>query len=165
MGKECVDTLVNIEYTKWTCVDLGHFEKLHAQANVSLLNQFTSKWSAAIQHPSTRCTTKIPKLFPQMVRTKIVHTSGILFDLLWVNFSIFGVEKDLQPMLIYRVKYTESESDIKNYNFLYKKKKQNTFDFVEMLRKVENIKKQKTIFYFVFCINCIIHILEFLDIL
>ena len=100
-----------------------------------------------------------------MVRTKIVHTSGILFDLLWVNFSIFGVEKDLQPMLIYRVKYTESESDIKNYNFLYKKKKQNTFDFVEMLRKVENIKKQKTIFYFVFCINCIIHILEFLDIL
>ena len=65
-------------------------------------------------------------------------------------------------MLAYRVQYNESESDIQNYNLFYKKdtKSQNIFDFLEKFLKIE-----KTHFYFVLCINCIIHILYFLEFL
>ena len=42
-------------------------------------------------------------------------------------------------MFPYRVKYTESESDIQNINLLYKidPKYQNTFDFLENVRKFQ----------------------------
>ena len=38
---------------------------------------------------------KIPKIFPQMFRTRIVHTSGKMFDLLRVVFFDFSIEKYL----------------------------------------------------------------------
>ena len=58
-------------------------------------------------------------------------------------------------MIPYRVKYTESEYDIQNTNILYEidQKHQNTFEFLEN-QTISN-------FYFVLCINCIIHILYF----
>ena len=63
-------------------------------------------------------------------------------------------------MLIYRVKYTECESDIKNSNFLYKTpKKPKYFRTKRKNRKIE--KSKKTNFYFVNCINCIIHFCNF----
>ena len=49
-------------------------------------------------------------------------------------------------MLIYRVKYTEPESDIRNYNFFYKNTKQaNIFSNILKLFEKSEIK-------FVFCI-------------
>ena len=60
-------------------------------------------------------------------------------------------------MFLYRVKYTESEYDIQDNDLLYKldQQCQNTF------QKLENrtFKKKILFFYFVICINCIIHIL------
>ena len=63
-------------------------------------------------------------------------------------------------MLIYRVEYTESESDIKNYNFLYKKhkKRQNTFEKktknkIVFFSKIPNVQKLK----FLFCILYTFH--------
>ena len=58
-------------------------------------------------------------------------------------------------MFLYRVKYTESESDIKNNDLLYKidQTHQNPF---EMLENVGNFQKKmkNTSFYFVICIIC-----------
>ena len=50
-------------------------------------------------------------------------------------------------MFPYRVKYNESESDIQNINLLYKieQKCQNTFDVLEIVQKLENLKKQKNV--------------------
>ena len=64
----------------------------------------------------------------------------------------FWVEKNLWPMFPYRVKYTESESDIQNYNLLLKTPK---------MPKYFRTFGGKIHFYFVLCINCIIHILFF----
>ena len=49
-------------------------------------------------------------------------------------------------MFPYRVKYTESETDIQNINLLYKidPQCQNTFDF---LGKIENVQKHKELFF------------------
>ena len=58
---------------------------------------------------------KIPKLSTQMFRTKIVHTSGTLFEIVRKK-----VENYFLTMLPYRVQYNESESDIQIYNFFYK---------------------------------------------
>ena len=68
-------------------------------------------------------------------------------------------------MFPYTGKYTESESDIQNYNFLYKidQEYQNTFETLVFFGFFENRKFQqkKTFFmlYYVLCINSIIHIL------
>ena len=50
-------------------------------------------------------------------------------------------------MFPYRVNYTESESDIQNYNLLYKidPKCQNTFEQFEKM-KMENTKTNKSLF-------------------
>ena len=66
-------------------------------------------------------------------------------------------------MLIYRVKYTESESDIKNNDFFYKNTKQSKIlsNFWRMFETSKNIKNN-SIFYFVLCIICIIYFLYFL---
>ena len=60
-------------------------------------------------------------------------------------------------MFPYTEKYTESEYDIKNNNLLYKidQQHQNTF---ENLGNFE--KKKASNYYFVYCINGIIHILQ-----
>ena len=52
-------------------------------------------------------------------------------------------------MFPYRVKYTESESDIQNNNLLYKldPKCQNTFDCFKMLENNCNIKKKNIFCY------------------
>ena len=67
-------------------------------------------------------------------------------------------------MFPYTVKYNESESDIQNNNLLYTihHKCQNTFErseHFENKKRNSNEYKNETIFYFVICINCIIHIL------
>ena len=60
-------------------------------------------------------------------------------------------------MFPYRAKYTKSESDKKKNSLFYKNtKKQHAFETLEKL-KIE-INKY---FYFVSCINCIIHIVFF----
>ena len=62
-------------------------------------------------------------------------------------------------MFPYRVKYTESESDIQNNDLLYiiDQKCQNTFEVLETFGKF--ITMSKTICYFVFYIPSIIHFL------
>ena len=65
------------------------------------------------------------------------------------NKSIFGgsivfyfwAEKYLSPMFPYRVKYTESESDIKKLQFLLQKHPQcqNTFEILEKSKKNEKV--------------------------
>ena len=59
-------------------------------------------------------------------------------------------------MFPYRVKHTESESDIQHNDLLYKidQQCQNTFEFLENVRKSE-----KSNLCFVLCINSTIHIL------
>ena len=88
-----------------------------------------------------------------MVRTKIVHTSGMF----WVIFVRKHLKKNILTMFPYRVKYIESESDIQNIDLLYKihQKCQNTFD----LGGVDKLHKKT---HFIICINRIIHILYFL---
>ena len=69
-------------------------------------------------------------------------------------------------MFPYIVKYTESEYDVQNNDLLDKiiQKHQNTFESLEIVWTI--LKQIKTsIFYFVFCINCIIHISYFFDFL
>ena len=73
-------------------------------------------------------------------------------------------------MFLYRVKYTDSESDIQNSNSLYKidHKHQNTLDFwkcLEHFKKIKNKKTKVSKFDVVFCIDSIIHILEVLEFL
>ena len=80
-------------------------------------------------------------------------------------------------MFPYRVKYTESESDIQNNDLLYKinPKYQNTFDLLENVGKFEKEQKKHVLFcsmyklhnsYFVsvliFCIFCNFGIVVFL---
>ena len=82
-----------------------------------------------------------------------------LFTLLGF-FSIWGidcfrfmgsknVETNLQPMFPYRVKCTESESDIQNINLLYKIDQQchNTF---ELLDHFEKLQKNQCLFYYLY---------------
>ena len=65
---------------------------------------------------------KIPKISPQMFRTKIVHTSGIFFDLLGGGFSIFGSKsifnlcsyiefntQNLNPILKITISFTKTQ--------------------------------------------------------
>ena len=67
----------------------------------------------------------------------------------------------------YRAQYTESESDIKHYNFLYQKHQQvkTLSTFLKKKRKFSKIQNvQKLIFYVVLCIRSIIHfLLSFLN--
>ena len=70
-----------------------------------------------------------------------------------------NIEKYLYPMFPYTKKYTKFESDIQNNDTLYKltRQYQKAFELFEKFRKHE--ETQKTLFYFVVCINCIIPIL------
>ena len=66
---------------------------------------------------------KIPKIVPQIVRTKNVHTTGK--KSIWGvdAFRFWGVERCQQIYLKYAPIYkniTESEYDIQNNNLLYK---------------------------------------------
>ena len=60
-------------------------------------------------------------------------------------------------MFPYTVKYIESEYDIQNNNLLYKipPQNQNTFEMLDVGGKLRKVSK--TIFYFIVCINSIIH--------
>ena len=71
---------------------------------------------------------KTPTNLKQMISTKIVHTSGTFLELVWKN-----VKNTFETMFPYRVKYNESESDIKNNNLLFKihQKYQNAFELLE----------------------------------
>ena len=70
-----------------------------------------------------------------MVRTRIVHSSGTLFENVRKH-----VQQIIEPMFLYRVKYTESESDIQNNDLLYKlhNKCPNTFEMLKSFGKGRN---------------------------
>ena len=58
---------------------------------------------------------KIPKYFNKILSTRIIHTSGIVFEIVRKI-----IQKIILTMSPYRDEYTESESDIQNNNLLYK---------------------------------------------
>ena len=77
-------------------------------------------------------TPKIPQDHKQIIRTKIVYTSGTFFEKIAKNHK-----KYFLTMFPYRVKYTESEYDIQNNDLSYKinQKYQNTFEHFGKYRK------------------------------
>ena len=79
-----------------------------------------------------------------MVRTKIVHTTGTCLEMFENNDKTY-----LKTTFLYRVKYTESESDIQNDDLLYKipPKCQNA---IELYENFGNNRKTKTFIILLF---------------
>ena len=77
---------------------------------------------------------KIPKHLKRMASTKNVHTSGTFSNIL-EKMS----KNILNHVPIYRVKYTESKSDIQNNDLLYTTHQQcqNTLDLLEQMKTLE----------------------------
>ena len=93
---------------------------------------------------------KIPKTSPQMVRTKIVHTSGNFFDFRGVDSFVFLVSENIFNPCSNIEFNTQNPNPILKITISLTKtpKNQNTFEVLQILRKIEKIKKRKRKFVF-----------------
>ena len=119
--KACKTQIYNAKQTPNTQI---HFQKsIFPKINIFPKNKFIKtsvfrlfSWPAFGRPKNLVYTTKNPPKSQKMISTKIVHTSGIVFDVFETN-----AQQYIQLMFPYTVKYTESDSDIQNNNLLYKK--------------------------------------------